>query len=122
MYRGVFLQQTVTLEIRRGNVIEVAAADLRAEVHVAGGFLDRLQSDTLVFDELHRNLRDSPHDDMRSGNLRDRIVAVLRQPFRIERLRALVVENVLETVVLSGTARSLRVPPASLRSSPLTIG
>ena len=35
---------------------------------------------------------------MRASNLRDRIVAILRQPFGIKCLRSLIVENVLEPV------------------------
>ena len=35
---------------------------------------------------------------MRAGNLRNRVVPVLRKPFGIKCLRSLIVENVLETV------------------------
>src|SRR5215813_11039959 len=53
----IFLQQTETLEVRSRRVIQILAADLCAEVHVSRRLLDRLETDTLVFDELHRNLR-----------------------------------------------------------------
>ena len=117
----VFAEQAVALEIRPGNVVEITAADLRTEVDVARGFLDGLESDALVLDELHRHLRNSPDDDVRAGDLRDGIVAVLRQPLGIKSLSALVIEDVLETVILQkrdGIFEFLR----NGRSSPLTIG
>ena len=57
------------------------------------------KTDALILDKLHCNLGDSPHDHVRAGDLRDRIVTVLRQPARIERLRPLVIEDVLEAVI-----------------------
>ena len=47
-------------------VAEVAA-DFRAEVDVARGFLDRLEPDTLILDELHGDLRNAPDDHMCSS-------------------------------------------------------
>src|SRR5262249_50681759 len=88
------------LESGLGNVIEITSAGFRAEIDVTRGFFDRLETDTLVLDKLHRNLRNSPHDDVRSRNLRDRVVAILREPLRIESLSALVIQDVLEPVLL----------------------
>src|SRR5262249_19737243 len=90
---------TVLHQVGLWNVVEIAAADFCAEVDVAGRFLDRLQPHTLIFDELHRDLRYSPYDYVRACDLRNRVVAVLRQPFRIESLRALIVENMSEAVL-----------------------
>ena len=97
---GVFAQHSVPLEIGLGNVIEVMAADFRTEVDVARRLLDRLQPDTLILDELHRHLRNSPHENVCACHLRDRVVAILRQPVRIERLSPLVVQDVLEPMFL----------------------
>src|SRR5262249_41707898 len=71
----------------------------RTEVDVARRFLDRFESDALVLDELHRYLRDSPDDHMSARDLRDGIVSILGEPFGIESLSALVIQDVLEPVV-----------------------
>ena len=78
---GILGEQSVPLQIRLGNVVEVPASDLRPEVNVARRAFDRLESNALVLNELHRHLRDAPNEEMSAGDLRDGIVTVLRQPF-----------------------------------------
>src|SRR5678816_3247465 len=92
-------KQAAALQIGPRNVIEVASGDLRPEIDVTGGLLDRLESDSLVLDEFHCNLRDAPNENMRTCYLSNGIVAVLREPLRVERLRSLIVQDVLETMV-----------------------
>src|SRR5262249_3154717 len=98
--RNVFGSPSMPFEIRLWNAVEIPAADFRPEVDVTCRFLDRLKTDTLVLDKLHRHLRYSPHDDVSAGYLRNRIVAVRRQPFRVERLSALVVQDMFEAMIL----------------------
>ena len=61
--------------------------------------------DPLILDEFHRDLRNSPYDDVSARHLRDRVIAILRQPFRIEGLSALVIEDVLEPMLFQKSDR-----------------
>ena len=97
---GVLGEQAAAFQIRTRNVVEITPANLRPKVDVTRRLLDGLESDALIFDELHRDLGNAPDEDMRPGDLRDGVVAVLREPLRIEGLGALVVEDVLEAVIL----------------------
>ena len=82
IHRGaVFREQAMPLQVRLGNVVEIPAAGLRAEVHIPRRLFDRFQTHALIFDELHRNLRDPPDNHVRARDLGDGVVAVLRQPF-----------------------------------------
>src|SRR5262245_9058783 len=69
--RRVLAKQTATLQIRSRNVIEIPSADFGSEVDVPRRLLDGFEPDALIFDELHRNLRNSPDDNVSAGNLRD---------------------------------------------------
>src|SRR5207248_9461042 len=87
-------------QVRLGKVVQVTAADFRTEAYVTSGFLYGFQADSLILNELQCDLRHTPDHNVGTSHLCDGVVAVLRQPFRIEGLSPLIIENVLEPVFL----------------------